>query len=63
MIIHGRSAARNRHSERSKNAGAAIMMASLLTSEPLLLSNVPRLRCETAMELLIAPRGRGTLDR
>src|ERR1700719_1750022 len=38
----------------SKNAALPIMMASFLTSEPLQLSNVPRLRdVKTAMELLI----------
>ncbi len=37
----------------SKNAALPIMMASLLTAEPLRLSNVPRLRdVKTAMELL-----------
>src|SRR6202140_2782550 len=55
MIIHGGAPLRGTVTlSGSKNAALPIMMASLLTSEPLQLSNVPRLRdVKTAMELLI----------
>ena len=55
MIIHGGAPLRGTVTlSGSKNAALPIMMASLLTSEPLHLSNVPRLRdVKTAMELLI----------
>src|SRR5580692_11802170 len=54
MIIHGGAPLRGTVTlSGSKNAALPIMMASLLTSEPLQLSNVPRLRdVKTAMELL-----------
>src|SRR6202167_1395706 len=54
MIIHGGAPLRGTVTlSGSKNAALPIMMASLLTSEPLYLSNVPRLRdVKTAMELL-----------
>ncbi len=55
MIIHGGAPLRGIVSiSGSKNAALPIMMACLLTSEPLHLSNVPRLRdVKTAMDLLI----------
>src|SRR5271168_3669197 len=55
MIIHGGAPLRGTVTlSGSKNAALPIMMASLLTSEPLHLTNVPRLRdVKTAMELLI----------
>src|SRR6202051_3774534 len=55
MIIHGGAPLRGTVTlSGSKNAALPIMMASLLTAEPLHLSNVPRLRdVKTAMELLI----------
>src|ERR1700720_2365581 len=55
MIIHGGAPLRGTVTlSGSKNAALPIMMACLLTSEPLQLSNVPRLRdVKTAMELLI----------
>ena len=54
MIIHGGAPLRGTVTlSGSKNAALPIMMASLLTSEPLHLTNVPRLRdVKTAMELL-----------
>ena len=54
MIIHGGAPLRGTVTlSGSKNAALPIMMASLLTSEPLVLSNVPRLRdVKTAMDLL-----------
>ncbi len=54
MIIHGGAPLRGTVTlSGSKNAALPIMMAALLTSEPLLLSNVPRLRdVKTAMDLL-----------
>ena len=54
MIIHGGAPLRGTVTiSGSKNAALPIMMASLLTSEPLQLSNVPRLRdVKTAMDLL-----------
>ncbi len=54
MIIHGGAPLRGTVSlSGSKNAALPIMMASLLTAEPLTLRNVPRLRdVKTAMELL-----------
>src|ERR1700683_3518041 len=54
MIIHGGAPLRGTVTlSGSKNAALPIMMASLLTAEPLYLSNVPRLRdVKTAMELL-----------
>ncbi len=54
MIIHGGASLRGTVTlSGSKNAALPIMMAALLTSEPLLLSNVPRLRdVKTAMDLL-----------
>ncbi len=55
MIIHGGAPLRGTVTlSGSKNAALPIMMASLLTAEPLVLSNVPRLRdVKTAMDLLI----------
>jgi UDP-N-acetylglucosamine 1-carboxyvinyltransferase len=55
MIIHGGAPLRGTVTlSGSKNAALPIMMAALLTSEPLVLSNVPRLRdVKTAMDLLI----------
>src|ERR1700721_4510992 len=55
MIIHGGAPLRGTVTlSGSKNAALPIMMASLLTSDPLQLSNVPRLRDrETAMDRLI----------
>ena len=55
MIIHGGAPLRGTVMlSGSKNAALPIMMASILTPEPLYLSNVPRLRdVETAMALLI----------
>src|SRR5271167_1184188 len=55
MIIHGGAPLRGTVTvSGSKNAALPIMMASILTAEPLYLSNVPRLRdVKTAMELLI----------
>ena len=54
MIIHGGAPLRGTVTlSGSKNAALPIMMASLLTSEPLHLTNVPRLRdVKTAMDLL-----------
>ncbi len=54
MIIHGGAPLRGTVTlSGSKNAALPIMMASLLTAEPLTLRNVPRLRdVKTAMELL-----------
>src|ERR1035437_6522735 len=54
MIIHGGAPLRGIVTlSGSKNAALPIMMASILTPEPLHLSNVPRLRdVETAMALL-----------
>src|SRR5271167_1828242 len=54
MIIHGGAPLRGTVTlSGSKNAALPIMMASILTPEPLRLSNVPRLRdVETAMALL-----------
>jgi UDP-N-acetylglucosamine 1-carboxyvinyltransferase len=54
MIIHGGAPLRGTVTlSGSKNAALPIMMASLLTAEPLVLSNVPRLRdVKTAMDLL-----------
>ncbi|MDB5107229.1 MAG: murA [Candidatus Binatus sp.] len=54
MIIRGGNPLRGTVSlSGSKNAALPIMMASLLTSEPLRLRNVPRLRdVKTAMQLL-----------
>jgi UDP-N-acetylglucosamine 1-carboxyvinyltransferase len=55
MIIHGGAPLRGTVTlSGSKNAALPIMMAALLTAEPLILSNVPRLRdVKTAMDLLI----------
>src|SRR5579862_8831179 len=55
MIIHGGAPLRGSVTlSGSKNASLPIMMASLLTPEPLHLSNVPRLRdVKTAMDLLV----------
>ena len=55
MIIHGGAPLRGTVTlSGSKNAALPIMMASLLTAEPLVLSNVPRLRdVKTAMDLLV----------
>ncbi|HYR79073.1 MAG TPA: UDP-N-acetylglucosamine 1-carboxyvinyltransferase, partial [Candidatus Dormibacteraeota bacterium] len=55
MMIHGGAPLRGSVSlSGSKNAALPIMMASLLTAEPLKLTNVPRLRdVKTAMDLLI----------
>src|SRR5277367_2520935 len=55
MIIHGGAPLRGTVTlSGSKNAALPIMMAALLTAEPLVLSNVPRLRdVKTAMDLLI----------
>ncbi len=55
MIIHGGAPLRGTVTlSGSKNAALPIMMASLLTCEPLVLSNVPRLRdVKTAMDLLV----------
>ena len=55
MIIHGGAPLRGTVTlSGSKNAALPIMMAALLTSEPLVLSNVPRLRdVKTAMDLLV----------
>ena len=54
MIIHGGAPLRGTVIlSGSKNAALPIMMASILTPEPLRLSNVPRLRdVKTAMDLL-----------
>jgi UDP-N-acetylglucosamine 1-carboxyvinyltransferase len=54
MIIHGGAPLKGTVAlSGSKNATLPIMMASLLTSEPIALSNVPRLRdVKTAMDLL-----------
>src|SRR5712675_691840 len=55
IMIHGGAPLRGSVSlSGSKNAALPIMMASLLTSEPIKLTNVPRLRdVKTAMDLLI----------
>ncbi|MGH7923966.1 MAG: UDP-N-acetylglucosamine 1-carboxyvinyltransferase [Candidatus Binatus sp.] len=55
MIIHGGAPLRGTVTlSGSKNAALPIMMASLLTAEPLILSNIPRLRdVKTAMDLLV----------
>jgi UDP-N-acetylglucosamine 1-carboxyvinyltransferase len=55
MIIHGGAPLRGTVTlSGSKNAALPIMMAALLTAEPLVLSNVPRLRdVKTAMDLLV----------
>src|SRR5271166_942162 len=55
MIIHGGAPLRGTvRLSGSKNATLPIMMASLLTAEPIHLSNVPRLRdVKTAMQLLM----------
>ncbi len=55
MIIHGGAPLRGTVTlSGSKNAALPIMMAALLTSEPLVLSNVPRLRdVKTAIDLLV----------
>src|ERR1700719_1968790 len=55
MIIYGGAPLRGSVSlSGSKNAALPIMMASLLTAEPIKLTNVPRLRdVKTAMDLLI----------
>src|SRR6202158_5324213 len=55
MMIHGAAPLRGSVSlSGSKNAALPIMMASLLTAEPLKLTNVPRLRdVKTAMDLLV----------
>ena len=54
MIIHGGVPLRGSvELSGSKNAALPIMMASVLTDEPLIIRNVPRLRdVRTAMELL-----------
>jgi UDP-N-acetylglucosamine 1-carboxyvinyltransferase len=54
MLIHGGAPLRGSVTlSGSKNASLPIMMASILTPEPLHLSNVPRLRdVKTAMDLL-----------
>jgi UDP-N-acetylglucosamine 1-carboxyvinyltransferase len=54
MIIHGGAPLRGRVLlSGSKNAALPLMMASLLTDEPVRISNVPRLRdVRTAIELL-----------
>jgi UDP-N-acetylglucosamine 1-carboxyvinyltransferase len=54
MMIHGGARLRGSVTlSGSKNAALPIMMASLLTSEPIRLTNVPRLRdVKTAMDLL-----------
>ncbi len=54
MIIHGGARLNGTVAlSGSKNAALPIMMAALLTSEPLTLTNVPRLRdVKTAMDLL-----------
>src|SRR6266851_2721313 len=54
MMIHGGAPLRGAVSlSGSKNAALPIMMASILTSEPIVLRNVPRLRdVKTAMDLL-----------
>jgi len=55
MIIHGGVPLRGSVAlSGSKNAALPIMMASVLTAEPLIIRNVPRLRdVRTAMDLLI----------
>src|ERR1700728_1652090 len=55
MIIHGGAPLRGTVTlSGSKNAALPIMMASLLTAEPLVLSNVPPLRdVKSAIDLLI----------
>ena len=65
MIIHGGAPLRGTVTlSGSKNAALPIMMASLLTSEPLHLSNVPRLRdVKTAMDLLSQLGVAGAMDR
>src|SRR5258708_38206030 len=55
MMIHGGAPLRGSVTlSGSKNAALPIMMASLLTADPIKLTNVPRLRdVKTAIDLLI----------
>ena len=64
MIIHGGAPLRGTVTlSGSKNAALPIMMASLLTSEPLHLTNVPRLARREDRDGTAQPARRaGTMD-